>query len=175
MRFRRRICSTERSALVVSGVTAGSKGDMCYRHHLDICGARQQVQPGAPASDVSGSGWARRWGAAGAARAPNDGNVISPLLFGCAAPDAFSVLARGLPRSRMRRAVSPRQLVPVHGTPRAGYLGGGTASFHGFEHPNAKKPPCAPGFESLGRRGARRMREFCSCLLYTSPSPRDAS
>ena len=33
-----------------------SQRDMCYRHDLGICGARQQVQPGAPASDVSGAG-----------------------------------------------------------------------------------------------------------------------
>ena len=44
------------TALVVSGVTAGSEGDTCYRHHLGICGARKQVQPGAPASNESGAG-----------------------------------------------------------------------------------------------------------------------
>ena len=44
------------SPRVVSDVTAGSEGDMCYRHDLGIFGARQQVQPGSPASEVSGAG-----------------------------------------------------------------------------------------------------------------------
>ena len=44
------------TALVVSDVTAGSEGDMCYGHDLGIFGARQQVQPGSPASEVSGAG-----------------------------------------------------------------------------------------------------------------------